>query len=113
LSLVPPAAALPVGGRPGLGCPFATVAPRGCQPLLSPAEVKTLWKVHEDEVEDAQREVEEERLVAATAEDMRDMAKAQAARMRFELGGAGHSLSSLLFAGAKSWSEFSTLTLTS
>jgi hypothetical protein len=63
------------------------------------AAVEALWKEREDAlvaIEDARREVEEERLAAVMPENVRDVAQVEAARLRMELEGMGRSLSLLL-----------------
>jgi hypothetical protein len=67
------------------------------------AAAEALQKEREDALgaaEDTRREVEEERLAATMAENIRDAAQAEAARLRTELEGMGHSLSLFLTAGA-------------
>lgn len=48
------------------------------------------------DVEDAQREAKEERLMPVMAENVRDAVQVEVARLRDELRGVGHSLSSFL-----------------
>lgn len=73
------------------------------------AAVKALQKELEDALratEDAQREAEQERLVVAMVENIHDGAQVEAAHLRAELEGLGHSLPISLPTSTALWAVF-------
>jgi hypothetical protein len=84
---------------------------RNASITLPVAVVEALQKEREDALgttEDAHREVKEEWLAMMTAENIHDATQVEAAHLRMELQGMGHSLSLLLPTGASLWAAFLT-----